>query len=144
MPACIDLDNARLACHRFDMEPTQYDLALGRVLRRKRAAAGLSQTKAASALGLTFQQIQKYEKGANRVSFSRFLPLAEVYGTTPEQIIADVRAELQLQASDEPVNDDPRTIRLIRLANAVPEATLDKVIDLLSAVAKDQRRGDPS
>lgn len=51
--------------------PSRLDVALGLQIRRRRKALGVSQTALAEAIGLTFQQIQKYERGFNRVSFSR-------------------------------------------------------------------------
>jgi DNA-binding XRE family transcriptional regulator len=48
--------------------PGEVDLIVGRNLRIARLFAGYSQTKLAEAVGITFQQIQKYERGANRLS----------------------------------------------------------------------------
>lgn len=52
------------------------DIHVGRRLRQRRALLGLSQDKLGRAVGLTFQQIQKYERGANRVGASRLLQLS--------------------------------------------------------------------
>ena len=49
---------------------------LGEVLKKRRLALGLTQTKVAKAINVTFQQIQKYEKGINGVSSVRLLQLA--------------------------------------------------------------------
>ena len=53
------------------------DVALGRNIRIRRKSLGLSQSALASAVGLTFQQVQKYESGANRVSFSKLVEIAK-------------------------------------------------------------------
>ncbi len=50
----------------------EVDLYVGSRIRLRRRILGISQTKLGDALGLTFQQIQKYENGTNRVSASRF------------------------------------------------------------------------
>ena len=50
---------------------------LGRKLKLRRLALGLTQTKVAKAINVTFQQIQKYEKGTNGVSSSRLLQLSQ-------------------------------------------------------------------
>jgi transcriptional regulator with XRE-family HTH domain len=118
------------------MKQKSYDSALATVLRRKRAEAGLSQKEAGRRVGVTFQQLQKYEKGQNRVIFSRFVELASVYGTAPEQIMAEVREVLDAKAPETEVTDSRQTTELIRLANAVPRATLQSVLDLLRSVAK--------
>lgn len=52
------------------------DYVLGRKLRLARTEAGLSQQALAERLGITFQQVQKYEKGANRIAASRLVSIA--------------------------------------------------------------------
>jgi transcriptional regulator with XRE-family HTH domain len=51
---------------------------IGERIRSRRIQAGISQETLGRALGLTFQQVQKYEKGVNRVSAGRLLKIAEV------------------------------------------------------------------
>ena len=53
-----------------------FNTHLGKKLRMRRLSLGLTQTKVANAINVTFQQIQKYEKGTNGVSSSRLLQLA--------------------------------------------------------------------
>ncbi|HYH38765.1 MAG TPA: helix-turn-helix transcriptional regulator [Azospirillum sp.] len=57
----------------------EVDVFVGQRLRELRMLAGLSQSDVASALGLTFQQLQKYERGFNRVSASRLFKLAQYF-----------------------------------------------------------------
>ncbi len=57
-----------------------YDQAVAKKLKAARLAAGKSQEQAAEYLGLTFQQIQKYENGRNRCGAGRLIMLAEFYG----------------------------------------------------------------
>ncbi len=54
------------------------DLYVGARLRIRRKLMGLSQTQVAEALGITFQQIQKYERGANRISASKLYDAAKL------------------------------------------------------------------
>jgi transcriptional regulator with XRE-family HTH domain len=54
------------------------DAEIGRRVRTLRLQRGLSQTKLGDNLGLTFQQVQKYEKGVNRISAGRLQKIAEV------------------------------------------------------------------
>ncbi len=58
--------------------PSPVDVHVGSRLRKRRTLLGMSQTTLAEALGLTFQQVQKYERGANRISSSRLYDLARV------------------------------------------------------------------
>ena len=54
-----------------------FNIHLGKKLRMRRLSLGLTQTKVAQAINVTFQQIQKYEKGVNAVSILNELKLAE-------------------------------------------------------------------
>ena len=56
--------------------PNPVDLHVGARIRLRRRMQGVSQEKLADALGLTFQQVQKYERGANRVSASKLYEIA--------------------------------------------------------------------
>jgi transcriptional regulator with XRE-family HTH domain len=56
--------------------PHKLDVAIGQRIRQRRRALGLPQTALAETVGVTFQQIQKYERGANRISFSRLVEIA--------------------------------------------------------------------
>jgi transcriptional regulator with XRE-family HTH domain len=58
------------------------DLEIGQKIRALRVAKGVSQTTMGQALGVTFQQIQKYEKGANRVSAGRLQKIATLLDTS--------------------------------------------------------------
>lgn len=62
--------------------PDPIDVAVGARIRARRVALKISQTALAKALGLTFQQVQKYEKGANRVSASTLVRVARELGVT--------------------------------------------------------------
>jgi transcriptional regulator with XRE-family HTH domain len=58
------------------------DIHVGNRLRKRRRMLGMSQEKLARAFGLTFQQIQKYEKGVNRMGASRLQQAADLLGVT--------------------------------------------------------------
>ncbi|HZZ30471.1 MAG TPA: helix-turn-helix domain-containing protein [Phenylobacterium sp.] len=60
--------------------PHRLDVAIGQRIRQRRRTLGMAQTALAEAVGVTFQQIQKYERGANRISFSRLLEIAQALG----------------------------------------------------------------
>lgn len=63
------------------------DTRLGELLRLARIAGGVSQEKLGAMNGLTFQQIQKYERGDNRVSVSRLMHIAECLGVSASHFI---------------------------------------------------------
>jgi transcriptional regulator with XRE-family HTH domain len=58
--------------------PSPIDVAVGQRVRMRRNILGMSQTTLAEALGITFQQVQKYEKGSNRIGASRLSHIASV------------------------------------------------------------------
>jgi transcriptional regulator with XRE-family HTH domain len=60
--------------------PGPIDRRIGNRVRSRRITIGMSQEKLGDALGLTFQQIQKYEKGANRIGASRLLQIGHILG----------------------------------------------------------------
>lgn len=60
--------------------PSPIDIHVGSRVRKRRRMLGMSQEKLGEALGLTFQQIQKYEKGINRMGASRLQQAADILG----------------------------------------------------------------
>jgi len=61
-------------------KPDPVDVEVGQRIRIQRLQSGLSQTTLADQLGVTFQQVQKYEKGVNRVGAGRLTKIAKVLG----------------------------------------------------------------
>jgi transcriptional regulator with XRE-family HTH domain len=79
-------------------KPSIIDRDIARRLRLARIAAGVTQEDAASHVGVTFQQVQKYEAGTNRVSAGCLALLAQVYGRPVgwffESSAIDIRREI--------------------------------------------------
>jgi len=69
--------------------PNQTDVHIGRRIKMQRLALGLSQTDVAKRLGITFQQIQKYERGINRVGAGRLQEMANLLSVTPAFFFED-------------------------------------------------------
>ena len=65
-----------------DQEPHLVDIHVGARIRMRRKAMGLSQTQLADSVGITFQQLQKYERGTNRVSASKLYGMAVTLQTS--------------------------------------------------------------
>ncbi len=63
--------------------PTPIDEHIGRHLKKLRTHCAMTQSDLAEELGVTFQQIQKYERGANRISASRLWQICQILETTP-------------------------------------------------------------
>lgn len=64
--------------------PNPIDRHVGSRVRMRRVLVGLSQEKLGEALGLTFQQVQKYEKGTNRIGASRLQQMSRILGVPVE------------------------------------------------------------
>lgn len=70
--------------------PDAMDIAIGSRIRLRRKELGISQSALAGRVGVTFQQIQKYEIGSNRVSFSRLVEIAHAMKCTSHDLIGDL------------------------------------------------------
>jgi len=64
------------------------DVQFGQTIRARRREIGMSQVQLAKAIGVTFQQVQKYERGANRVSVSRLLDIAKALRVSTSYLFA--------------------------------------------------------
>lgn len=72
--------------------PDPIDVHVGKRLRLRRTLLGMSQEQLANAIGVTFQQVQKYERGSNRVSASRLYDVARVLGVNIAFFFEDINA----------------------------------------------------
>src|SRR5260370_28954266 len=75
------------------------DVHVGQRIRQRRALLGLSQEKVADGLGLTFQQVQKYERGTTRVGSSRLFDLTRRLGVPLSYFFEEMEAELSQQTA---------------------------------------------
>lgn len=69
--------------------PNPVDIEVGARIRARRRILGMSQGKLAEAVGVTFQQVQKYEKGANRVGASRLQSVANILAVPVSYFFSD-------------------------------------------------------
>ena len=74
--------------------PNPIDVHVGARVRLRRTLLGMSQEKLGEAIGLTFQQVQKYERGANRIGSSRLFDLSRVLDVPIEYFFGDMPAEV--------------------------------------------------
>ena len=134
-----------------DRLPNPVDLHVGSRIRLRRKILGVSQERLADALGLTFQQVQKYERGANRVSASK---LYEIAATLQTQIayffegLADPSAVQEGDAApgaERLVQDFLMTPEGLELAGLFPRITRPRVrrrvLDLVRSMAEDEAEG---
>jgi len=81
--------------------PDPIDVLVGQRIRARRKVLGMTQTTLAEALGLTFQQVQKYERGANRISASMLVRAARRLDVKPSELLDDVATSDAAQVDDE-------------------------------------------
>ena len=103
---------------------TEQDRVIGARLRGMRDAQGLSQSDLGAVLGVTFQQIQKYEKGTNRISGSRLMTVCKALHTTPD-VLLGVKASANNGKNKVEdmleLLDDPIIRRALRAIQLLPE-----------------------
>ncbi len=70
--------------------PNPVDVHVGARLRQRRTLLGMNQTNLGNAIGVTFQQVQKYEKGTNRISASRLFDLSRMFDVPIQHFFDDM------------------------------------------------------
>lgn len=120
------------------------DVHVGNRVRLRRTLLGISQEKLGRELGLTFQQIQKYEKGANRVGASRLYQISQILDVPPSFFFDDMPAHLKseipgLADSSETFEHQHlskrETLELVRAYYKIPDEDVRKrIFDLVKAV----------
>jgi len=88
--------------------PDPVDIHVGRRMRERRSLMGLSQEQLGKELGLTFQQIQKYERGINRMGSSRLYNVSQIIGVSVGWFFAGLPGETEATPSSE--NTQPITV----------------------------------
>ncbi len=84
----------RLAHRRGKGKPSPVDVHVGARMRQRRTLLGMNQTKLGDALGLSYQQVQKYESGANRMGASRLYDLSQIFDVPVEFFFEEMPAEV--------------------------------------------------
>ena len=118
------------------------DLHLGKRLRRRRRLLGLTQQQLAGAVGVRFQQIQKYECGANRISAARLWSLSEALevpvGYFYDGLAASPRAESASErAEGGEVLARKETLDLVRAYYQLGERPRRRLLDLAKSLNGD-------
>lgn len=123
--------------------PRPVDVLVGQNIRIGRLQKGLSQTELGEGLGVTFQQIQKYEKGANRVGAGRLQQIADVLGM-PIPALFDGAATA---AHDSPVQTarsllaKPHSLRLVQAFDKIKnDAAQLTILHLIESIGESAAR----
>lgn len=133
-------------------KPNPIDVHVGGRVRLRRTLLGMSQEKLGEAIGLTFQQVQKYERGANRIGASRLFDLSRVLDVPVSFFFDDMSDDVSHQSprmmiaglaeeSFETPESDPmtkrETLELVRAYYRITDPQVRKrVFELAKALAK--------
>jgi len=123
--------------------PEPVDVQVGANIRIFRLAKGLSQTALADATGVTFQQVQKYESGTNRVSSSRLVKISKVLEVPVAQFFDQDGGKEETIASETAASllSQPLAVRLLRAFARVPnKRTRLSVVNFVEALAGARKR----
>jgi transcriptional regulator with XRE-family HTH domain len=112
------------------------DIAVGRRVRDRRMLLGWSQQRLADALGVTFQQVQKYERGANRFSASMLDAVAKALKVPISHFFDESRSESLETSFDNPLSHR-ETFELIRAYYSLPSDLRGKVLELLRSLQRE-------
>lgn len=105
------------------------DTHVGKRIRHRRWMVGMTQQQLADAVGIKFQQIQKYETGMNRVSASRLWGIAEAL-EVPISFFFEGLTEGEEAAHENAILADREAMELVRAYTAIPEQQRRKLFDL--------------
>lgn len=123
--------------------PNPIDIHVGSRVRLRRTLLGMSQERLGEAVGLTFQQVQKYERGANRVGASRLFDLARAlqvpvgffFDDMPESLGQDGASGPPAQPEDDPMRRR-ETVELVRAFYRIEDPdTRRRLFELTRSIA---------
>jgi len=123
------------------MKKDTFDQELGRRIRAHRLRLGYSQEKLGSMLGLTFQQVQKYEKGTNRVSSERLIDIAKLIDVHPMELLTEER-QAGMAANSSPFEfiQNARALKLLKAFSQIKDRELQNaVVDLCELIIRQKR-----
>jgi transcriptional regulator with XRE-family HTH domain len=114
------------------------DAYVGSRVRLKRTIQGLSQTELGTAVGVTFQQMQKYESGANRVSASKLWALSEVLDVPISYFFDGLESDSSTASPGEAIAADRYATELMRAVARIHDPKLrDCLLGLVKVMAED-------
>ena len=123
--------------------PDPIDVEVGARIRARRKFFGISQTKLANALNLTFQQIQKYERGANRVSASTLVRIARELDIAVAALVGEQEEAIPHRTEVFRSLGVTGALELLTAYAKIPDPDVRKaVVQLAKTVAKNAVRTD--
>ena len=120
---------------------TDADRTIGSLIASLRKAQGLSQTALGDAIGVSFQQVQKYEKGRNRIGAGRLRTIADLLQVPVETFFAGQAGAEAEDAGIRTFLEDPQVMELVLAFTSIAdESTRGNVLSIAKMAASIQRR----
>ena len=131
--------------------PNPVDIHVGKRLRLRRTLLGISQEKLGNLIGLTFQQIQKYERGANKIGASRIYEFSKHLDVPVSFFFDDMASELKTHEGrfeaglrEDEYEPDPlarrETLELVRAYYKLGPDIRKRMFELVKALAKTEKQ----
>ena len=108
-----------------------FNIHLGKKLRMRRLSLGLTQTKVAQAINVTFQQIKKYEKGTNGVSSNRLMQLSDFLKVPITYFFDDFRENEHTEQKNNQSSDDLNYTFLTKTFSSLSKPQKEKILQVL-------------
>ncbi|MCR5877288.1 helix-turn-helix domain-containing protein [Phenylobacterium sp. J367] len=121
--------------------PDPIDVSVGARIRLARKTLGMSQHALAESVGITFQQIQKYERGANRVSASMLARIAHTLGTPVAELFGANDGARGLSDELADLLGEPGALELLRAFARMPRASRPALVTFLAAFGNSRPDG---
>ena len=122
--------------------PDPIDVSVGARIRLARKTRGLSQQALAAAVGITFQQVQKYERGANRVSASILVHTAKFLDTTVADLVGEAPGAKETEARLTQLSV-PGAAPLLEVFARIPPSLRSAVLQLVRVMADEAELNRP-
>ena len=127
--------------------PNPIDVHVGSRLRMRRMLVGMSQEKLGESLEVTFQQVQKYERGANRISASRLFDISHILDVPVQYFFDDIKPARRRKKSQRRKHVDTAQVvsflstsdgaQLIRTFSEIDNAQIRRnIIDLVKSISE--------
>jgi transcriptional regulator with XRE-family HTH domain len=113
------------------------DVHVGKRIRQRRWMIGMTQQQLADAVGIKFQQIQKYETGMNRVSASRLWDVAGTLGVQIGFFFEGLEGTAADPVADGDMLSSKEAMDLVRAFHSIPEAQRRRLLDLARVLSSD-------
>lgn len=123
--------------------PDPIDVEVGARIRARRKSLSMSQTRLAEALSLTFQQVQKYERGTNRVSASTLVRIAYQLDVTVGALVGEQEAAILRRAEVFQSLGVTGALELLNAYAKIPDAEIRRaILQLTKAIVRGDTKAD--